>query len=113
MDFGDNDFAKDAAAYHLSQALKKALKYRINSYGEEYPLIHKFGKLIEALEDLGEDVPEWLINNSDTIDEYVTKTRYSDSFIAVKRKLEELLALTENLLKTYEVTVVENIKIEY
>jgi HEPN domain-containing protein len=102
IDFGSDDLAKDAAAYHLSQAVEKALKFRINSYGQEFPLVHKFGKLIEVLEELGECIPEWLIKNTDVLDDYVTKTRYSDNFIAVKRKIEELAALADELIKSYE-----------
>lgn len=108
LDFGEDDLAKDAAAYHLAQAVEKTLKFRINSYGQEYPLIHKFGKLIEFLEGLGEDIPEWLIKNSDILDEYVSKTRYSDSFVAAKRKVEELAAFTDDLIKSYEPAEIEN-----
>jgi len=106
-DFTDDELAKDTAAYHLAQAVEKALKFRINSFGIEYPFTHRFGILIEALEKTGDCVPQWLINNSDTLDEYATKTRYSDSYIASGRKILELAEYTGELIKMYEPVLAE------
>jgi HEPN domain-containing protein len=98
----EDDLSINLAAYHLQQAVEKALKFRINSWGEIYPLTHNIGQLTGMLLKLNDSPPEWLEEEADRITEYELKTRCVMGYITSKKKLLKIYAQVENLIRTYK-----------
>ena len=106
--FSGDDLMKDAAAYHLTQSIEKALKFKINARGREYPYTHLISRLADKLRDLGEPLPELLINNLDILDTYATKTRYSEDVVSTRFKIDELIPLAEKFIQDFAPTISVN-----
>ncbi|MDR1664019.1 MAG: HEPN domain-containing protein [Clostridiales bacterium] len=97
----DDDLSVNLAAYHVQQAVEKALKFRINMLGEIYPLTHNIEHLTDKLLKLGDPVPDWLLIEANRITEYENKARYVLGFVTSKNKISSLITLTEELIKQY------------
>ena len=91
----ENEFYLDAAAYHIQQAVEKIMKYVLAQNGIKFPYTHKILELCEAFDSNGIDYPEWIYKDASLLTEYAEKTRYGDSLVGNKRKVIELLKLTQ------------------
>jgi len=78
-----DDAMCDMAGYHLQQSVEKLLKYQIEQKGEVFPFTHDIALLI----DMVDDVPSWIIDNSQTITKYEALTRYSSVKVASRTYL--------------------------
>jgi len=92
----------DASAYHLQQALEKAMKHEITLLGEDYPRTHEIKRLWSSLDSLGKTPPEWIWENRALLTDYADKTRYGENLVAVERELREFIALLEEYIKSIE-----------
>ena len=76
----------DQAGYHLQQSIEKLLKFQISLKGEKF--LHTYD--IAVLIDLIDEVPQWVIDSSETISKYGVKTRYSSMRIASEKILQRM-----------------------
>jgi HEPN domain-containing protein len=97
-----DELFQDLAAYHIQQAVEKALKFWLSMLGVHYPKTHDVLVLIDKLEGVKQAIPEWLYKNGDLLNEYATKTRYSASIIGTKNKIREIHGSTVELIKRLE-----------
>jgi HEPN domain-containing protein len=101
---GSDELMLDIIAYDIQQGIEKCLKFNIQLAGGEFPHTHEIKKLISVLDNLGEAVPEWIINNHEIITEYAIITRYNTAVVGTirenKKFLELGLAYLESLKKT-------------
>jgi HEPN domain-containing protein len=98
----EDDLSINLAAYHLQQAVEKALKFRINAMGEKYPMTHNIGQLTAVLSKMNDSPPEWLEDEADRITEYEQKARSVMGYAASRKKLQALLAKVEELIQKFE-----------
>lgn len=94
-----DELMKDIAAYHIQQAVEKALKYWLSTIGIEYPRTHDINALIALLETERQTIPNWLYDGSDLLNRYATSSRYGESVVAVQRKIEFFCENTRALLR--------------
>lgn len=83
----------DIVAYHVQQGIEKCIKLKIQLAGGKFPRTHDIAKLVNSLDLLNEDVPNWIIENQAVLNSYATNTRYSSSTVGTIRKVKELLEL--------------------
>ena len=90
---GTDELLLDIIAYHIHQGIEKCLKFNIQLAGGEFPHTHEIKKLISVLDNAGESVPEWIVDNHEIITEYATKTRYNTAVVGTIRENEKFLKL--------------------
>ena len=90
-----DDNIVDIVGYHLQQSVEKLLKFQIELNGEDFPFTHEIG----VLADLVEDVPEWIVNYSETLTKYGVRTRYSSLRIASKKLILQLYNYLEEYIE--------------
>ena len=81
-----DDNIVDIIGYHLQQSVEKLLKFQIEIQGGQFPFTHD----IAVLADLVGEVPNWILENIETLTKYGVKTRYSSVRIASIKVLETL-----------------------
>jgi HEPN domain-containing protein len=65
-----DELFQDIAAFHIQQAIEKALKFWLSITGKEPPKTHDTHVLIENLENENQKMPVWLSDNADLINEF-------------------------------------------
>jgi HEPN domain-containing protein len=103
-----DELFQDLAAYHVQQAIEKALKFWLCMLDIQYPKTHDVIVLMDKLESVKQTIPDWLNENGDLINDYANKTRYSTSIVGTKRKIRELCDDAERLIKRLEPEKIEN-----
>ena len=107
----------DTAAYHVQQATEKVMKYVLQQNGIEFLWTHDISELVEQMIENKIDVPNWISEVAGLLTGYESKTRYLNTLVASKAKLEELIPLITEYLRqqqtaTYEPVVKNCIKRE-
>lgn len=92
-----DEMITDQAAYHVQQAIEKALKYQTEMFGMEYKKIHNLAGLIPPLEAAGFPVSDELKSKAYIISNWEASSRYADDFFSVKSDIEDALRLYEEL----------------
>ena len=85
----------DIAAYHVQQGIEKSLKYFMAGKKIEFKKTHEIKILLDQLDKVGIEYPEWLYLNEATITSFAEETRFGEPSKATQRKLLELLELAE------------------
>lgn len=104
---GSDDFDINISAYHAQQALEKTCGYISQKLGIKSPRTHDIAVWIELLESNSVEVPEILIDKSDEITAWESKSRYNINFITAKKTITNVLTATEKLLETVKMTKVK------
>ena len=89
-----DDAMCDMAGYHLQESVEKLLKYQIEQKGEIFPFSHDISLLI----DMVDDVPSWIIDNSQTLTKYEALTRYSSVKVASRTHLNNWYKLLSDYI---------------
>lgn len=92
-----DEMITDQAAYHVQQAIEKALKYQTEMLGIEYKKVHNIAGLISPLEAAGFPVSDELKAKAFVISDWEASSRYNDDFSAVKADIEDAIQLYEEL----------------
>jgi len=90
-----DDVMCDMAGYHLQQAVEKLLKHLITLQGDEFPFTHDISLLLDKI---SSDVPQWIIDNRETLIKYEALTRYSSVKVASVTNLQEWYSLLEKYI---------------
>jgi HEPN domain-containing protein len=88
-----DEFQLDVAAYHVQQTVEKLMKYEMNEAGIRFMHVHEADLLFEQMQAEGLSPPAWIMEYSETLNNYATKTRYGTNLVTAKQKL--LLLKTE------------------
>lgn len=108
----NDELITDIAAYHVQQAIEKALKYLIYTLSNADPenreyRTHNITSLILLAEDLcGFYVSEQLKAQSYAITRWESKSRYEDSSVAVKKDIQNAIEMY-NELREQIISVIE------
>ena len=97
-----DELSYDIAAYHVQQAVEKSMKYVLSQNNVAFKKQHDAVLLKEQFEDNGIALPEWFLPNMDTLDKYVTQSRYGTDLVASRTKILELLDCVEEYIKSIE-----------
>ena len=89
----------DIAAYHLQQTVEKILKHKMAENGIPFKFVHEIDVLCDQMEDNGITPPEWIRKSESVLTDYATKTRYHNTVIASKTKLNSLMPLVKEFLE--------------
>lgn len=73
-----DEMITDQAAYHVQQAIEKALKFQTEMLGLEYKKTHNLVGLIVPLEENGFFVPNELKEKAYIISDWEASSRYND-----------------------------------
>lgn len=92
-----DEMITDQSAYHVQQAIEKALKYQIEMKGIEYKKIHNLAGLIDQAEQAGLKIPERLKERSFVISDWEASSRYNDDFSAVKADIKDAIEIYDEL----------------
>jgi HEPN domain-containing protein len=90
---GTDELLLDIIAYHIQQGIEKCLKFNIQLKGGEFPHTHEIKKLVSVLDNLGEAVPDWIIDSHEIITEYAIITRYNTAVVGTIRENKKFLEL--------------------
>ncbi len=93
----NDEMITDQAAYHVQQAIEKALKFQTEMMGIEYRKTHNLIGLIAELEKHGFKVSDELKSRAFLISDWEASSRYNDDFFVVKEDIETAIALYEQL----------------
>ena len=93
----NDELITDQAAYHVQQAIEKALKYKTEMMGIEYRKTHNLVGLISDLEQNGYTIDSNLKSKAAEISGWEAASRYNDDFAAVKSEIESAIEIYENL----------------
>ena len=93
----NDEMITDQAAYHVQQAIEKALKYKTEMLGIAYRKTHNLVGLISDLEQNGFVVDDTLKSKAAEISGWEAASRYNDDFKAVKSEIESAIEIYENL----------------
>lgn len=77
-------------AFHLQQALEKAVKHQIEMSGKEFEFTHNFAKLFRGHEDLKQKLPQVLKENLAELTEFEVASRYVRGYRDTLRKINEI-----------------------
>ena len=110
---GNDEMITDQAAYHVQQGIEKAMKYQTEMMGIEYKKTHNLVGLIADLEKNGFYVSDKLKEKSFIISDWEASSRYKDDFCAVKKDIEEAIALYEELKNKILLELEKNTKRVY
>ena len=108
LDDIEDDVDIDIAGYHLQQGVEKYIKYKIQLKGVIYPKTHDIYKLLDLCDANNIDMPHWIDENADTLNSYLSESRYGSSIVASKRKILKLLPLIKELLKMEDDATIAN-----
>jgi len=92
----------DLAGYLLQQSIEKLLKFQIELQGDEFDFTHSISKLIDQVKN---EVPDWIVTNREKLTSYNTKTRYSSVRIASITDLKEFYCNLESYLEKVKPTI--------
>ncbi len=93
----NDEMITDQAAYHVQQAIEKALKYQMEMSGEPYKKIHNIAGLIADVEKTGFPISNDLKAMAYEITNWEAATRYNDDFSVVKKNLIKAMDLYREL----------------
>ena len=92
---------QEAAAYNLSQAFEKLLKYRIFVAGESYRKTHQIGLLLAQLQQLDIAYPKEFDSLSYMLSAWSVETRYGQ-YLGIKTEdIKGVLQICKELLVEY------------
>lgn len=80
----------DIAAYHVQQAIEKAVKFALQVKAVRFERTHDMDRLCTQCEKAGIQLPDWIYDNIDTLNAYATQTRYGSDIVASYRKISML-----------------------
>ncbi|MGN1098245.1 MAG: HEPN domain-containing protein [Clostridia bacterium] len=89
----NDEMITDQAAYHVQQAIEKALKYQTELLGIPYKKTHNLIGLIVELENNGFSVSDELKRKAFIISDWEASSRYNDNFFASRNDISEAIAL--------------------
>ncbi len=104
----NDEMITDQAAYHVQQAIEKALKYQTEMMGIPYKKTHNLIGLIVELERNGFKVSDKLKNKAYIISDWEASSRYNDDFFAVVADIQDAMDLYKDLKQT----ILKNIEIK-
>lgn len=94
----EDEIEIEIAAYHLQQALEKAMKHLIIIIGSDYPRTHEIKHLWSQLDALGYTPPEWIWEHRRLLTDFSDKTRYGERLISTQREVMEFIPLLEEYI---------------
>lgn len=97
----DDEMILNNAAYHLQQAVEKALKGALECVGVTVPNTHKITKLLAMTADNGANlvITDWIDDHSEMLSEWEAEARYNVDFIVEKRKLGRAMEEIEHFFR--------------
>lgn len=93
-----DELTYDTAAYHVQQSIEKTMKFVLSQHKVKFRKQHDAIFLKEHFEDAGIPLPPWFVPNMDTLDSYVTETRYGSDLVSARSKILELLNYAEEYI---------------
>lgn len=93
----NDEMITEQAAYHIQQAIEKAMKYQTERLGIPYKKIHNLSGLIADLEMNHFIVSVELKSKAYMISDWEASSRYNDDFFVLKKDLEDGIRLYEEL----------------
>ena len=98
----ENDEAyMNAVAYHLQQAVEKALKAFLECVGVTVPNTHDIDKLVRMSRDNGSQaaITEWVREKADMLTRWETDTRYDLDYCVEEEKVQKGIAEVKYFLE--------------
>ena len=96
----NDELITDQAAYHVQQAIEKALKHQIECMGLRYKKTHNITGLIVQLEKNGFCVSDELKRKAFIISDWEALSRYNDDFFVVRKDILDAIELYYELKKS-------------
>jgi len=88
----------DVAAYHIQQAVEKAVKFDMQMSGIKYNNTHDMDLLWNTAANGGVVLPSWIYDNIDILNSYATKTRYGYDIVSSLRKISQLVEFAQSYI---------------
>ena len=89
----------DVAAFHLQQTIEKIMKWELASNGYVFSLTHEVHVLFQEMIDAELNPPKWIMDHYNVINDYATKTRYSESLVATRALFDVIRENTYEYLR--------------